>query len=76
MPRRPSAAGGHPHAEDLSVPIAVDPGRDQHHGVDDTATLADLHRQRVSDDERERPCGVQRPVTALPDVLVELGSHP
>jgi hypothetical protein len=62
--------------EDLAVPVAVDPGGDQHDGVDHPAAFADLHRQRVRGHERERARLVQGAVAELLDVLVELGGHP
>ena len=54
VPGLTGLAGGDLDPEDLAVPVDVDPGRDQHDGVDDPAVLADLHRQRIRGDERER----------------------
>ena len=76
VPRSSGLAGRDAHAEDFAVPVATDPGRQEHHGVDHASTFADLHRERVSRDERERPGGVEGTVAELLDVLVELGSHP
>ncbi len=50
----------------------VDADRDQHHGIDHAAGLADLHRQRVGGDEGERTDGVERAVAELLDELVEI----
>ena len=46
--------GGDLQAEDLAVAVAVDAGGHQHDGVDHPAAFADLHRERVGGDERER----------------------
>ena len=62
VPRGPGLGGGHPHAEDLAVPVAVDAGGQQDDGVDHAAAFADLHRQGVGGHERERPSVIQRPV--------------
>lgn len=37
--------------------------------------FTDFHRERVGHDERERPSLVERAVTELLDVLVEVGRH-
>ena len=52
--------------------IPVDAGGQQGYGVDHAATLADLHRQRVGSDERERAGLVQGPVAERLDLLIEI----
>ena len=52
-------AGDDVQAEDLPVPVGVDPDRDQGVHVDGPAVLADLLGQRVQPQERVR-AGVQR----------------
>lgn len=76
VPRLFGFAGGDPDAEDLAVAIGVHPGRHQDDGVHDAAVLADLHRQRVRRDERERSRLAQRPGPERGHLLVELGRHP
>ena len=77
--RVPGAAGlggGDLQAQHFAVSVAVDTGGDQCDGVDHPAAFADLHRQRVGGDERERPRFGQGTVAELVDVLVEVGGHP
>ena len=76
VPRFLRLAGGDLDAEDLTVPVAVDAGRNEHDSVDDAPVLADLHRQRVGGDERERPDLTERASTERRDLLIEVGSHP
>ena len=76
VPGRPGLGGGHPQAEDLAVAVAVDPGGNEHHGVDDSPALADFHGQRVGGHERERAGLAQGPVAEGLDLFVELGGHP
>jgi len=68
-------AGGDLESEDFAVAVAVDAGRHEAHGVDDTSALTDLHRQRVRGDERERASLVQWAVSEGGDGLVEVGGH-
>ena len=63
--------GGDLQAEDLPVPVGVDPGRDQGVHVDHPAALADLQHQRVRGDERVR-AGIERAGAELADLGVEL----
>jgi hypothetical protein len=53
VPRGPGLAGGDFQPEDFAAPIGIDPGRDQHDGVDNAAAFADFHREGVGGDERE-----------------------
>ncbi|ABW12476.1 hypothetical protein Franean1_3064 [Parafrankia sp. EAN1pec] len=64
-------AGHDVEAEDLPVPVTVDPDREQAVHVDHTAVLTDLHRQRVRLDEPVRT-GVQRPGPERLDLGVEV----
>ena len=56
------------------MPISIDAGGDQHVGVDHSAALADLHRQRVRGQERVG-AGVQWAGAEVLDVGVELACH-
>ena len=76
IPRRPGLTGGHPQAQHLAAAIAVDAGGQQHHGVDDSPALADLHGQRVGGHERERAGLAQRPVPEGLHLLIQFGGHP
>ena len=76
VPCRPGLGGRDAHAEDLAVPVTVDAGGDEHDSVDDPAGFADLPRQGVRGDERERSRLVEGPVAEGTDVLVEVGGHP
>ncbi|VOI55323.1 Uncharacterised protein [Streptococcus pneumoniae] len=76
VPRRPGLRGGDPQAQDLAVAVSVDPGGQQHHGVDHAPALADLHAQRIGGHERERAGHPERAVAEGLDLLVELGGHP
>jgi len=76
VPRGAGFRGGHPHAEDFAVAVAVDAGSQQHHGIDDAAAFADLHRQRVGGHEREGAGRAEGPVAEVLDELVEVGGHP
>jgi hypothetical protein len=58
------------------VAVAVDAGGQQHNRVDHASALADLHRQRVGGDERERPGRIQWPMPEVVNNLVEVGRHP
>ena len=66
--------GGDLQAEDLAVPVGVDPGGDQDVHVDHPAALADLEHQRVGGHERVR-AGVQRAGAERLDVRVEVLGH-
>jgi hypothetical protein len=57
--------GGDLQAEDFAVAVAVDAGGDEDDGVDHPAAFADLHRQRVGGDERERAGVAQGAVSEL-----------
>ena len=70
--RRGGLARRDPQAKHLTATVGVHPGSNQHDGVDDAAALADLHRQRVGGDERERASVAERAVAELLNVLVEL----
>ena len=72
FPRRGGLARRDPQAKHLTATVGVHPGSNQHDGVDDAAALADLHRQRVGGDERERASVAERAVAELLNVLVEL----
>ena len=61
-------------AEDLPVPVAVDPGGHQHGRVDHAAALADLHRQGVGGHERVR-AGVQRAGAEGLDLGIQVLGH-
>ena len=76
VPRGTGFAGGHAQAEDLAVPVSVDPDRDQRDGVDHPAPFADLHRECVRGHERERSRLGQRPVAELLHDLVQISGHP
>ena len=76
--RVPGAAGlggGDLQTQHFAATIAVDASGHEHDGVDHPAALSDLHRQRVSCDERERPRLGQGTVAELVDVFVEVGGH-
>ena len=75
VPRGRGLAGGHLHAEDFAVPVAVDAGGQQDGGFDDLVVLADFDRQRIGGDEGERSGLVQAPVAERGDLLVEVGGH-
>ena len=75
VPGRPGLAGRDAHAQDLPAPVRVLAGREHHDRVDDAAAFADLHRQGVGGDERERPGIPERTVAELVDVLVEVRCH-
>ena len=63
----PSSARGDLQAEDLAVPVGVDPDRDQGVHVHHPATFADLEHERVGGEERctarrrAGGCGTPRP---------------
>lgn len=75
VPRGLGLAGGHLHAQHLAVPVAVDPGGQQHRGFDDLLVLADLDRQRIGGDEGEWSGLVQAPVAERGDLLIQVGGH-
>jgi collagen type II alpha len=75
--RQPPGAvfgGGDLQAEDLAVPVGIDPGRQQGVHVHDPAALADLQHQRVRRDEGVR-AGVQRPGPEVLHGRVEIRGH-
>jgi hypothetical protein len=75
--RQPPGAvfgGDHVEAEDLPVPVGVDPDGDHDRDVDDPAALADLLGQGVHPHIGVGP-GIEGPVAELGDGLVELGGH-
>ena len=76
VPGRAGLAGRDAHAQDLPAPVRVLAGREHHDRVDDAAAFADLHRQGVGGDERERARVAERPVAELVDMLVEIRGHP
>jgi len=61
-------------AQDLPVPVGVDPAGEECGDVHDPATFMDLHDGGVGGDKRVRP-GVQGAGAEGLDVLVELGGH-
>jgi hypothetical protein len=61
-------------AEDLPVPVGVDPGGDQGVHVDHPAALADLEHEGVGGQERVGPA-VQGPVPEVRDLPVEILGH-
>ena len=75
VPRGPGLAGRDAQSQDLAAPVGVDTGCDHDDGVDDPAAFADLHREGVGGDERERASVAQGTVAELVDVLVELSGH-
>ena len=75
VPGRGGLAGRDAHAQDLPAPVRVDTRGDEDDGVDHAAAFADLHRQGVGGDERERPGIPERTVAELVDVLVEIRGH-
>ena len=74
-PARPVLGAAQLQPEQLPVPVGVAGGGDQHRGVADPPTLADLHRQRIDPQEGIGP-GVQRPVAPGRHQLVQLGADP
>jgi hypothetical protein len=75
--RQPPGAvlgAGDVQAQDLPVPVGVDPGRHERVHVHDPAVLADLDRERVDPAERVR-AGVERTLPEGADLGVEVGSH-
>jgi hypothetical protein len=76
VPRRTGLGRGDLDAEDLTVPVVVDPGRHEHDRVDHASVLADLHRERVGGHEGERPRVGERSGAERGHLLVEVGSHP
>jgi hypothetical protein len=66
--------GGDLQAEDLPVPVGVDPGGHQRMDIDHPAALADLEHQRVGGEEGIRPA-VEWPVPEGRDLGVEVTSH-
>jgi NAD(P)H-hydrate repair Nnr-like enzyme with NAD(P)H-hydrate epimerase domain len=76
VPCGPGLGGGDGQAEDLAAPVSVHASGNQDDRVHDAAAFADLHRQRVSGDERERASLVERSVTELIDGLVQVGALP
>jgi collagen type II alpha len=75
--RQPPGAvlgGGDIQAEDLPVPVGVDPGRDQRVHVHHPPGLAHLHRERVHPHERVRPL-IQGALAERADLGVEVGGH-
>ena len=56
--------------------VAVDARGQQHDRVDHPSALADLHRQRIGGDERERAGRIEWPVPEVVDDAVEVGRHP
>jgi hypothetical protein len=74
QPPGPVLGGGDVEAEDLPVPVGVDPGGDQGMHVDHPAVLADLDRQRIDPHERVRP-RIQRPLAERGDLGVEVRGH-
>ena len=71
----PSSAGDDVHAEDLPLPVGVDPGRDHHCDGDHPAALADLLGQRVHP-HIGVGAGVQRPGAERLDLRVQHLGHP
>jgi hypothetical protein len=67
-------AGGDVQAEDLAVPVGVDPGRQQGVHRHHPAALTHLQHQSVGGDERVR-AGVQRAGAERLDLLVQLAGH-
>ena len=76
VPRSSRLRRRDPQAQDFPVPVAVHASRDEDHGVDDPAALADFHGEGVGGDERERAGVVEGAVAELVDVLVEVCRHP
>ena len=76
MPGLLGFAGSDLDPEDLPVAVTVDPGGDEHDGVDDPAVLTDLHRQRIRRHEGERPGLTQGAGPKRGHLLVKIGGHP
>jgi hypothetical protein len=76
VPRCPGLGGGHAQAQDLTVPVTVDAGRDEHDRVDHPSAFSHFHGERVGSHERERSRRIEWAVTEGLDMLVEVGSHP
>jgi hypothetical protein len=74
QPAGPVLGGGDVQAQDLPVPVSIDPGRDQGVHVHHTAVLADLHDQGVDPDERVGPL-IERTLAERGDLGIEMGSH-
>ena len=70
VPRGSGLRGGDLQPQDFAVTVTVDAGRDEDDGVDHPAAFADLHRQRVSSDERERAGLVEGSMAELRDVFI------
>ena len=68
-------AGGYAHPQYFAVSVIVDSGGNQDHARDDAPSFAHLHGQCVSGNERERPSIVERAMTELVHVLVQVGCH-
>ena len=75
IPRRTGLAGGYAHPQYFAVSVIVDSGGNQDRARDDAPSFAHLHGKCVSGDERERPSIVERPMTELVHVLVQVGCH-
>jgi len=74
VPPGAGLGGGGGHAEDLAVSVGVDAGGHHHRDLDHPAALADLHRQRVSGQERVR-AGVEGSFAEVADQGVEVAGH-
>ena len=75
VPRTSGFGGGDLQSQNLSVPVAVDPGGDVDDGVDHPAALTHLHDHGVGRDERERAGIAQGTVPELVDVFIEVCGH-
>jgi hypothetical protein len=75
-PRPPRAVlgGGDLQAQDLPVPVGVDPGGEQRVDAGDPAALADFQHQGVRGQERIGP-GVQRPGPERLHLRVQVPGH-
>jgi hypothetical protein len=74
QPPRTVLGRGDIQAEDLPVPIGVDPGGDQGVHACHPAFFADLDRERVDPHEGVRP-GIQRTLAKRRDLAIEVCCH-